>query len=705
MANPFPSRRGDMLDNAFALRVRTDRMPARDRTIHRLCATPDRHPQAARLAPKVTRVAFALLAAGLVAPAANAQSPEASDWGYYGGDLYGNRFSSLDQIDRTNVSALEVAWEYHTGELGENFESAGKLTFEATPVLAYGQLILQTATNIVIALDPATGKERWRHDPRIDRTRRYGEAVARGVTVWEDSTPGKLGPCVRRVFTGTLDARLIALDAMTGKPCEDFGVDGVVDLTQGLRIRDRGDYTVTSPPAIFERTVIVGSAIGDNRATDLERGIIRAFDAVTGEQKWSFDPLPDSQGHPAASSWNLDEARATGGANAWGVMSVDPDLGIVYVPTGSASPDFYGGKRKGDNRFANSLLALDANTGALRWHQQLVHHDLWDYDLAAQPTLVEMERRGGPLSAVIQATKHGMLFVFDRATGRPLFPVTERPVPRSNMPGEVASPTQPFSSIVPLVEHRPLEAKDAWGITFWDRAKCRKLIRQLRNEGVFTPPDSRGTVMWPSNLGGVNWGGIAYDPRSQRVLAAVNHLAMVVTLIPPEELEKQRASGEFPRSEFARQAGAPYAMRREALLSPWGLPCTAPPWGTLVSVDLRTNRIAWQVPLGSTENLTPWFLPARDFGTPNMGGPIITAGNLVFVGAAMDRYLRAFDLETGRELWKHPLPAGGQATPMTYRAGKDERQFVVIAAGGHGPLGVARGDSVVAFALPAPRSR
>jgi quinoprotein glucose dehydrogenase len=631
---------------------------------------------------------------------ASAQSPDASDWGYYGGDVYGNRFSSLDQIDRNNVAQLQVAWEYHTGEKGDGFASADKLTFETTPVLAFGQLYLTTATNIVIALDPETGKQRWRHDPRIDRTRRYGEAAARGVSVWEDATPGKEGPCVRRIFTGTLDARLIALDALTGQPCADFGVDGIVDLTQGLRIRDRGDYTITSPPAVLNNVVIVGSAVGDNRAVDVERGVIRAYDAITGAPKWAFDPLPDTATHPAAGDWSLGQALATGAGNSWAPMSVDPDKGTVYIPTGSASPDFYGGKRLGDNRFANSLLALDANTGQLRWHQQLIHHDLWDYDLAAQPTLVEMERRGQPLSAVIQATKNGMLFVFDRDTGKPLVPMNEQVVPRTNMPGEVASRTQPFSSLPALVEHRPLNGEDAWGLTAWDRAKCRQLIRDHRNEGVFTPPDSRGTIMWPSNVGGVNWGGIAYDPRNQRVLAAVNHLAMVVTLLSPVDMEKQRASGEHPRSEFAYQRGAPYAMRREALLSPWGLPCTSPPWGSLVSIDLRTSRIAWQVPLGSTENLTPWFAPVRDFGTPNMGGPIVTAGNIVFVGGTMDRHLRAFDLETGRELWKHPLPAGGQATPMTYRAGKSERQYVVIAAGGHGPLGVPRGDSVVAFALP-----
>jgi quinoprotein glucose dehydrogenase len=336
----------------------------------------------------------------------------------------------------------------------------------------------------------------------------------------------------------------------------------------------------------------------------------------------------------------------------------------------------------------------------LQWAQQLIHHDLWDFDLAAQPVLVEMERGGNPVSGVIQATKTGMLFVLDRNTGKPLFPVAERAVPQSQVPGEQASPTQLFSSLPPLVEHRPLNKNDAWGLTFWDRGRCRNLIEKYRNEGVFTPPDTRGTILWPGYLGGVNWSGIAYDSRTQRVIAAVNHLAMVVTLLRPDEVDKQRQSGDYPHSEFARQRGAPYAMRREPLLSPWGLPCTAPPWGTLISVDLRENRIVWQVPLGSTENLAPRFVPVRDFGTPNLGGPIVTAGDLVFVGGAMDRYLRAVDLETGRELWKAPLPAGGQATPMTYRAGKDDRQYVVIAAGGHGPLGVPRGDSVVAFALP-----
>jgi quinoprotein glucose dehydrogenase len=642
----------------------------------------------------------AALLLSLLIPIAHAQSPDASDWGFYGGDVYGTRFSSLSEIDRTNVESLRLVWTYHTGELGKDFARSGKLTFEATPVLAYGSLYLETATNIVIALDPVSGKEKWRYDPHVDRKQSYSEATSRGVSVWEDPTPGKEGPCLRRLFTGTLDARLLAIDAMTGKACVDFGSNGAVDLTRGLRMVNRADYLVTSPPVVFGNFIIVGSAIGDNRATNLERGVVRAFDAISGALKWSFDPLPDSPTHPAAGAWRPDQAAATGGANAWAVMSLDPDKGTVFVPTGSASPDFYGGTRLGDNRYANSLLAIDAATGQLQWAQQLIHHDLWDYDLAAQPVLVEMERGGTPLSAVIQATKSGMLFVFRRDDGRALFPVAERAVPKSFVAGEQSSPTQPFSSLPPLTEQRPLNKNDAWGLTFWDRGRCRDLIRKYRNEGLYTPPDTRGTINWPGDLGGVNWSGIAYDSRSQRVIAAVNHLAMVVTLIPPGDVDKQRNSGDYPHAEFARQRGAPYAMRREPLLSPWGLPCTAPPWGTLVSVDLRENRINWQVPLGSTENLAPRFVPVRDFGTPNLGGPIITAGDLVFVGGAMDGYIRAFDVETGRELWKHALPAGGQATPMTYRAGKDARQYVVIAAGGHGPLGVPRGDTVVAFALP-----
>src|SRR5437868_5813183 len=541
----------------------------------------------------------------LASSGALAQSPDASDWGYYGGDAFGQRFSSLGEINRGNVSRLKVVWTYRTGELGAAFTRAGKLTFEATPVLAFGLLYVETGTNIVIALDPESGHERWRVDPHIDRARHYAEASSRGVSVWESTDAGQTGLCRRRIFTGTLDARLLA------------------------------------------------------------------------------------------------QAAGTGAGNAWGVMTVDEEHGLVLLPTGSASPDFYGGRRVGSNRFANSLLALDARSGKLVWHRQLIHHDLWDYDLAAQPVLGDVEVQGVPVPAVIQATKTGMLYVFERTGGQPLVPITERPVPASHVPGEQAWPTQPFSSLPALTPQRPVLPSDAWGLTFWDRGKCRDLIASLRNEGIFTPPDTRGTLLSPGYIGGVNWGGLVFDEQRQRVIAAVNHLPMVVTLMSRQELEREGRSEQFPHSEFAPQTGTPYGMRREPLLSPWDLPCTAPPWGTLVSVDLRRARIVWQVPLGSTEGLTPWFVPSRDFGMPNMGGPIATDGELVFVSAAMDSYLRAFDIETGRELWKYKLPAGGQATPMTYRAGRDQHQYLVISAGGHGGLGTPRGDYLIAFALPA----
>ena len=634
-----------------------------------------------------------------------AQAPGSSDWGYYGGDALGQHFSTLDQINRGNVARLAPAWTYRTGELGSGFASARKLTFEATPVLAFGLLYLETASNVVIALNPESGRERWRFDPHIDRSRHYAEASARGVSLWSAAGAAGSRACRHRVFTGTLDARLLALDADSGQLCSDFGDSGQVDLTRGLQIRDAGEYLVTSPPAIFGKLVIVGSAIGDNRAAQVERGVIRAYDAESGLQLWSFDPLPDSAAHPAAADWNLAEAQSSGAANAWGVMTVDQEHALVLVPTGSASPDYFGGQRHGSNRFADALLALDARSGRLVWQQQLIHHDLWDYDLAAQPVLGDVEIQGIPVPAVIQATKTGMLYVFERARGQPLFPVTERPVPVSQVPGEDAWPTQPFSSLPPLTPQQAVLPDEAWGLTFWDRAKCRQLIATLRNEGIFTPPDLRGTLLTPGYIGGVNWGGMAFDQDHARIIAAVNLLPMVVTLLARAEFEREVHSRDYPHSQFGAQAGTPFGMRREPLLSPLGLPCTAPPWGALVSIDLRKQRIAWQSPLGSTEGFTPWFLPVRDFGMPNMGGPIATAGGLVFVGAAMDGYLRAFDIETGVELWKHKLPAGGQATPMTYRAGEGQRQYLVISAGGHGPLGTPRGDYVVAFALPASRAQ
>jgi quinoprotein glucose dehydrogenase len=620
----------------------------------------------------------------VAAPPGRQSDDDDPQWGSYGGDPGGNRHSPLTQIDRDNVGRLKIAWTYRTGELGADFARSDSLTFEATPILVRDSLYLSTATNIVIALDPATGAQRWRYDPRIDRTRRYSEATSRGVSSWIDEKADQATQCSHRIILGTLDARLIALDGKTGRPCRDFGNGGKVDLAAAVGAEANGNYLVTSPPAIYRDIVIVGSAVGDNGGVEMPRGIVRAFDVRSGKLLWSWDPIAT--------------LRSTGAANAWSALSVDAGRGLVFVPTGSASPDYFGGERSGDDKYANSLVALRADTGALAWAQQLVHHDLWDYDVPAQPMLIDIERDGKSIPAVVQATKTGMLFVFDRETGEPVFEVVERPVPQSDVAGETISPTQPFPATPALVSQAAVMPHDAWGLTFYDRGKCRDLIARYRSEGIFTPPSLRGTILSPGYAGGVNWGSTAFDSERQLVIAAVNHVPMVVTLVPRDQLDTMKRSGAWPDSEFAAQTGTPYGVRREMLASPFGLPCTAPPWGTLAAVDLRRNAILWQVMLGSTRDMTPWFVPSPTLGMPNMGGPIVTDGGVVFIGASMDNYLRAFDVETGRELWKGRLPAGGQATPMSYEA--NGRQFVVIAAGGHGKLGTKRGDYVVAFALP-----
>jgi quinoprotein glucose dehydrogenase len=618
-------------------------------------------------------------------------------WAYYGGDAGGMRHSSLQQITRDNVENLEIAWTYRTGELGAGFARSDRIAFEATPILAQGRLYLSTPTNIVIALDPATGREQWRYDPQIPRAQHYAEATSRGVSSWLDESAEADAPCAHRIVLGTLDARLISLDGRTGLPCADFGSNGSIDLAKDARPTERGEYLVTSPPAIYRDLLIVGSAVGDNRGVELERGIVRAFDARTGALRWSWDPIPKDAAEAKQRGWTVEGAQRTGAANAWSILSVDAGRDLVFVPTGSASPDFFGGVRQGDNSYANSLVALRADTGQVVWHRQLIHHDVWDYDLAAQPMLIDIERDGKSIPAVAQATKTGMLFVFDRETGEPVFEIVERPVPQTDVPGEVTSPTQPFPATPTLVSQAAVTPQDAWGITFFDRGRCRDLIEKYRSEGIFTPPSLRGAILSPSFVGGVNWGSLAFDSERQLVVAAVNHVPMVVTLVPRDRLKAMRESGEYPDSDFARQTGTPYGVRREILASPLGLPCTSPPWGTLAAIDLRRNAIRWQVMLGSTRDRTPWFVPSRTIGMPNMGGPIVTSGGLAFIAAATDNYLRAFDLDTGRELWKARLPAGGQATPMSYEIGG--RQFVVVAAGGHARLGTKRGDYIVAFAL------
>jgi quinoprotein glucose dehydrogenase len=498
------------------------------------------------------------------------------------------------------------------------------------------------------------------------------------------------------VFAATVASRLYALDAATGQRCEGFGRGGEVDLREGVGQLHDWDYTISSPPAVIDDLVIVGSAIGDNQRVDEPLGIVRAYDARSGALRWSWDPVPRDASDPAFAGWKPEQACRVGAANAWSILSVDPERDLLFVPTGSASPDYYGGERIGRDDYANSVVALRASTGRVVWHFQVVHHDLWDYDVPAQPVLANVVRDGREVPAVVQATKMGHLFVLNRETGEPLFPVEERPVPVSDVPGEQSWPTQPFPLRPPPIVSQQLRPEDAFGLTSWDRNRCRERIAALRNEGLFTPPSLRGTLEYPGIAGGTNWGSLSVDPHRHVAILNGTNLAFSVQLIPRADFERERAAGGVMR-EYAPQAGTPYGMVRGPILSPLFLPCTPPPWGVVGAVSLDSGESVWTVRFGTIPDRIPLrFDPG--WGLPNLGGPLATAGGLVFLGASMDGYLRAFDADTGAELWKDRLPAGGQANPMTYR-GPSGRQFVVIAAGGHGKLGTKRGDWVVAYTL------
>jgi quinoprotein glucose dehydrogenase len=630
-----------------------------------------------------------------------AQSADAARWDHYGGSQHGMQYSSLSQISRENVAELEEIWRYRTGELGQGHREP--FAFQANPILVEGRLYLPTGSAIVIALDPATGEEIWRHDPKIDRTKSHSEIANRGVTSWIDPKAGSDAPCRHRIFVGTLDARLIALDGATGKRCKDFGDLGEIFLNKdvGAEERDWVNYTVTSPPVVVEDVVVIGSAIGDNQAVESELGIVRGIDARTGEVRWRWDPIPRNARNPAYASWRSKEAARNGSANAWAPLAADAALGLVYVPTGSASPDFYGGEREGDNLYANSIVALRAASGTVAWYRQLIHHDVWDYDLAAQPTLVDLEHDGETIPAVLQGTKTGLIFSFNRETGEPIFAIEEREVPQGGVAGEHLSPTQPFPVAPPPVSrHDPVTEADAWGMMYFDTRSCRKKIASLRSEGIFTPPSLEGTLQLPGYAGGINWGGLAFEPDKQLVVVFSMDVPAEVALIARDELKAVHESGEFGHFEFARQYGTPYGMRRATLLSPLDVPCTSPPWGLLTAIDMRTGTINWQRSVGSIQDVAPAIVPNIELGMPGLGGPIVTAGGVIFMGSTMDNYLRAFDLKDGKTLWEGRLPAGGQATPMTYFLEETGKQYVVIAAGGHARLGTTAGDYIITYSLP-----
>jgi quinoprotein glucose dehydrogenase len=633
-------------------------------------------------------VAFLCLVASAPHPLA---APPAGDWPAYGRDPGGARHSPLAQIDRSNVGKLVTAWTLRTGHTG--IETKESPRFETTPIVVDGTLYLTTPLGELIALDPATGRERWRFDPKSRRDAYYGDFANRGVSTWLDAKARAGANCRRRIFVATIDARLIAVDGATGRTCADFGSNGMIDLREGLRQPpfEFAAYQVTSPPLVIGDLVVTGSAIADNARIAPASGEVRAFDVRTGKLRWRWDPIPQDSTDPARASWANGSAASTGGANVWSVMVADPERGLIFAPTSSPAPDYFGGLRPGDNRYANSVVALHAETGKVAWHFQTVHHDLWDYDNAAPPALVTLQRDDKAVPAVLQATKTGMLYVLHRETGEPLVPVEERRVPASDVRREHASPTQPFSSIV-LSPHG-LSESDLGDLPEADRNECVSLVRGLRNEGIFTPPSERGTLVRPSNIGGAHWGGLAVDDARQIAVVPVNTVMAMVQLIPAAGFDFDAAEEESDRLsldyEYTLMEGTGYVMRRRFPRAKGGSFCSPPPWGSLVGVDLERGRKLWEVPLGE-------FGDGNVPGAPNLGGPIVTAGSLVFIGASADKTFRAFDTETGKLLWSAPLPAGARATPITYQA--NGKQFVVVAAGGGEVFG--EGDYLIAFALP-----
>jgi quinoprotein glucose dehydrogenase len=555
-----------------------------------------------------------------------------------------------------------VAWTYDTGEPIALFRKSPR--FEATPVYADGKLYVSTPGGFVVALDAASGRELWKTDLHVARVRNYSDFANRGVTLADDT-----------IFVGTADARLVSIDRPTGKLRAGFGKEGQVDLTEGLRRKPRydGEYGVSSPPAFYRGLIIVGSFVADNSRARMSSGEVRAFDAKSGALRWTFHPLP--------------EDLPAGGANTWSRIVVDERNGLVFLPTGSASPDYYGGLRPGDNRDANSIVVLKAATGERVWSFQTVHHDLWDYDVASPPLLFP----GKNWPAVAVGSKTGHLFLFDRLTGKPFFPIEERAVPKSDAPGEQASPTQPFPTLPPALAPQQITEKDIFGATPGDLQACRDLFHKVRNDGIFTPPSLQGSLHVPGNIGGMHWGGVAWDPVRRLLIAPVNRYPAVIRLIPKEEFSKEKKA--HPEAEITEQDGTPYSMSREFFSAPSGTPCTAPPWGELVAVSPDTGKIEWRVPLGEFQ-----AKGVTTSGLPNLGGPASTRTGVVFIGASTDKHIRAFETTQGRVVWTGDLPTGARATPLVFT--DRGRQMVAIAAGGFdNPLSTLD-TKLIVFALP-----
>ncbi len=620
----------------------------------------------------------------------------AAEWSEFGGNPGGGHYSRANEITPQNVHALRLAWVHRSGDFrGPPPNGVGRVNgppqqsdFEVTPIVSGDALYYCSNYNRVFALDAATGRERWAYDPHVDMGQE-NMAVCRGVALWKS---GGQGQCAARIFTGTLDGRLIALDAATGKPCADFGTGGTVDLAIGLTPHGPTEYDVTSPPAILGRAVIVGGLVADSFRKDVPAGVVRAFDAESGALLWAWNSVP-----PGEPERNADGTFRSSTANVWSIISVDAKRNLVFLPTGNAGPDFFGGDRAGLDYYSSSVVALDGASGKPVWHFQAVHHDLWDYDMPAEPTLVDLTINGREVPALVQVTKMGLTFVLNRETGEPLFPIEERPVPQEGaVPGEKLSRTQPIPTLPEPLAAMSLKPGDAWGFTFWDRGKCRAALKALRSEGIYTPPSLQGSVLNPSTLGGNDWGSPAVDPVRKLMVVTTNHVPMSVRLVP-------RAQCAAVENLDYPQTGSDYCAVVAPVLSPWGAPCSKPPWATISAVDLETGKIRWKRALGKLGPAAIWPLSHLGGGF-SVGGPTVTQTGLVFVGASLDPALRAYSIETGRELWKATLPTSANSVPMTYRLGDNGRQFVVVAAGGHFALSGVEpaGDYLMAFALPEP---
>lgn len=612
------------------------------------------------------------------------------DWHAYGRTQHGTRYSPLKQIKPSNVSRLEKVWHYQTGDTRRPGDPE-ETTYEVTPLKIGDSLYICTPHNLVIALDAETGEERWRFDPQVTDSANRQHLTCRGLSYHASESSAVGQACQQRLFMPTADARLIALDPQTGEVCRSFGENGAVNLWKNMPHVKEGFYYSTSPPVVANGLIIIGGAVNDNVSTTEPSGVIRAYDVNTGELEWNWDPGNPEQTEPIAAGDTYSESTP----NSWSISSADEELGLIYVPMGNQVPDQWGGNRsENSERFSSSIVALDLATGQLRWVFQTVHHDLWDMDVPAQPSLVDIQTSSGMVPALVAPTKQGDIFVLDRRTGKPVLPVNQVPAPQGAAEGDWVAATQPVSAL--SYEPPMLRDTDLWGATFIDQMMCHIQFHSLRYEGRYTPPSTQGSLIYPGNFGVFNWGSVAVDQVRQMVFSTPSYLAFTSKLIPRENDEDTYVSDSEPH--LNENFGAPFAVELKPFVSPIGLPCTAPPWGYVAGADLRTGKTHWLRKNGTVRDRTPVPLPF-EMGVPSLGGPMVTAGGVAFLSGTLDYYLRAYDVTTGRQLWRARLPAGGQATPMTYQS-RSGRQMVVVVAGGHGSLGTKAGDSIIAYALP-----